>query len=122
MKVMATRMKGSASCVGEAHHDHVPEAPVVAGDQAHDDAQERAAQHRGEADQQRDLAADDDAGEHVAAQRVGAEGWAALAKGAVRRAARSMDSPPSGNSQPEASTRRIMTPVRQAPSTNSSER
>ena len=50
------------------------------------------------------------------------KGWAALAKGAVRRAARSMDSPPSGNSQPEASTRRIMTPVRQAPSTNSSER
>ena len=49
------------------------------------------------------------------------KGWAALAK-AVRRAARSMDSPPSGNSQPEASTRRIMTPVRQAPSTNSSER
>ncbi|MCY1227618.1 hypothetical protein D9M72_398970 [compost metagenome] len=49
-------------------------------------------------------------------------GCAAVAKGAVRRAARSMASPPSGNSQPEASTSAIMMPVNSAPSTNSSER
>ncbi|MNI42999.1 hypothetical protein D3C73_973150 [compost metagenome] len=50
------------------------------------------------------------------------KGCAADVNGAIRREARSMDSPPSGNSQPDVSTSRIMTPVRMAPSTNSSER
>ncbi|MNU86943.1 hypothetical protein D3C71_767170 [compost metagenome] len=50
------------------------------------------------------------------------KGWAADEKGAIRRPARSMDSPPSGKSQPEVSTSVTMTPVNSAPSMNSSER
>lgn len=59
--------------IGKTHHQHVPDAAVIPGDQPHDDADGDAAGNRDEADQQRDLAAGHHAGEHVASERIGAE-------------------------------------------------
>ncbi len=59
--------------VGQAHQEVVDPAAEVAGDEADDHAEQARDEHRGEPDHQRDARAEDDAGEDVAPEVIGAE-------------------------------------------------
>ena len=60
--------------IGKAHDDHLGGAPVIPGQHAQRDADERLYQHGQKADLQRDAPAVDEPGEHVAARGVRAQG------------------------------------------------
>ncbi|QTK82646.1 Hypothetical protein AT6N2_L1958 [Agrobacterium tumefaciens] len=67
--------------IGKAHDQHIPEASVITSNKSDSDAEVDSTDDRGETDQQRNLAAGDNAGEHITSERIGAQRMGGISEG-----------------------------------------
>jgi hypothetical protein len=71
--VMASRMNGKASCVGQAHDRVIGRAAPHAGEEAERCARDAGQEHRRESDETRGSRPVDQAAQYVAAELIGAQ-------------------------------------------------